>query len=500
MRLLRRWRNPTPVQALQLLGSRFPDPRVRAVAVGCLERMPDGELGSFLLQLSQVLKFEPHLDSALARFLLRRALRRPRIIGHQLFWLLRAEMHVPEVAERFGAILETYLRSAGNHRTELGHQMFVMTKLEATALAVKAVTGGKGERLDFVRADLPKIVFPDRFQLPLSPDMVASGLRTAKCRVMSSKKLPLWLVFERPADAADPSAAAAPASASSAAAPRTPPPPMLVLFKAGDDLRQDQLTLQLLRVMDGVWRQAGLDLDMRPYGCVSTGDEIGMLEVVPNSETIASIVASSVRASARGFGRKLRAAISAYREDTLLSWLEAQPGNADRMDEVLGRFSRSTAAYCVATYVMGIGDRHNDNVMMTRDGCFFHIDFGHFLGNFKKKLGYKREKAPFIFTPSMATVLGGPGAPRYKAFVDVCCRAYNVLRRHGELLITLFSLMKASGLPELRRDKDIFWLRDHLQLGMTDGQAAAHFAKEIESARTTRTTQFNDACHLLAHA
>jgi phosphatidylinositol-4,5-bisphosphate 3-kinase len=86
------------------------------------------------------------------------------------------------------------------------------------------------------------------------------------------------------------------------------------------------------------------------------------------------------------------------------------------MDTVYENFARTCAGYCVATYVLGIGDRHNDNIMMTRDGRLFHIDFGHFLGNFKSKLGVKRERAPFVFTPHFSDVLGGPGSPRFLQF------------------------------------------------------------------------------------
>ena len=43
---------------------------------------------------------------------------------------------LPQVTERYGAMLEQYLRNVGDYKTDLGHQLFVMSRLEQTALKV----------------------------------------------------------------------------------------------------------------------------------------------------------------------------------------------------------------------------------------------------------------------------------------------------------------------------------------------------------------------------
>jgi len=189
----------------------------------------------------------------------------------------------------------------------------------------------------------------------------------------------------------------------------------------------------------------------------------------------------------------------AFADDPIQKFLEKYNKTPQEMEKATDNFIRSCAGYCVATYVLGIGDRHNDNIMVTKAGLLVHIDFGHFLGNFKTFLSFKRETAPFVLTPDMAYVMGGSNSEGFARFSQFCCKAYNVVRANSHIFLNLFTLMLSTGIPELRKPEDINWLRNSFCLDMTEEEAEKEFTKLIQQSLNTKRTQLNNLIHNLAH-
>ncbi len=131
-------------------------------------------------------------------------------------------------------LLEAYLRGCGEHRTELQMQWMLIKQLRDVASVLKNVN--PSDRNTFLRSKLQQIRMPAEYTLPLNAGMRVKGLCVDKCKWLSSVTVPLWLAFE----CADPIAT-----------------PILVIFKDGDDIRQDVLTLQMFRIMDKMWKSHG---------------------------------------------------------------------------------------------------------------------------------------------------------------------------------------------------------------------------------------------------
>lgn len=469
--LLQTWPTLPADQALALLDFTFPDKNVRKKACDWLDELPDDELYQYLLQLVQALKFENYLNCDLVKLLLRKALCN-RYIGHRLFWLLKSELHETSVTVQYGLIIEMYLKANSDHMAILEKQQVILQKLKSiTEISQKQVNLKKKSTKE--DSPLMKVMQTASYKEafckvynPISLLYKLDKLVDKSCKVMDSKKKPFWLEWTNDDEKGG---------------------SIELIFKCGDDLRQDMLTLQLIEVMDNIWQAEGYDLRLNPYGCIATGHEEGMIEVVQNSKTLAKIMTIIKKGQ---------------NKTSLYDWLKLKNQGEHSLRRAIQEFKLSCAGYAVATYILGIGDRHNDNIMMKESGQLFHIDFGHFLGNKKTKFNIQRERVPFILTEHFVYIISNAEKEpdNFEEFKTICEDAYLIIRSKAPLIIQLFNMMVNSGIPQLNNFSDIDYLKDVLALNCTTEEARGRFRKKFKEAKDSSwTTSVNWWFHMKAH-
>ncbi|PSN54649.1 hypothetical protein C0J52_01070 [Blattella germanica] len=481
--MLHMWTPMEPVSAMQLLMPCFPDLEVRRMAVTWMRSLGSDELVDYLPQLVQALKHETWEASALAHFLLERALTSPRV-AHHLYWLLAqalpgefpqnsseptAEDDVSIGESRYHRRLQLMLRallaiSGEALRGRFLAQQLLVKNMYEIAGNVKA--SKESLRLKVLTRDLEVLhhsLEEAPTCLPLSPSLEVRGVQVCTCSYFPSNTLPLKINF---------------LSSETGIIP--------AIFKVGEDLQQDMLTIQMVRIMDKLWLKEGIDLKMVTFSCVPTGHKRGMIEMVTDAETLRKI---QVELGLTG----------SFKDRSIAEWLAKHNPSALEYERAVENFTASCAGYSVATYILGICDRHNDNIMLKTSGHLFHIDFGKFLGDAQMFGNFKRDRTPFVLTSDMAYVINGGDKPtaKFHHFVDLCCTAFNIVRRHGNLLLNLFGLMASSGIPGVTLDA-VRYVQRALLPELSNPEAAATFARMIESSLRSWFTQFNFFLHNLA--
>uniref|UniRef100_A0A4W5JPF4 Phosphatidylinositol 3-kinase catalytic subunit type 3 n=1 Tax=Hucho hucho TaxID=62062 RepID=A0A4W5JPF4_9TELE len=521
LELLGKWRPMDVEDSLELLSSQFTNPTVRRYAVTRLQQADDEDLLMYLLQLVQALKYEnfndiqcglepggkrdsqvvtesgktlaqiyigrcwtgkKHLlldmsgvgsvpspvpngkegadsenpEQDLCTFLISRACKNSTLANY-LYWYVIVECEDQDTQQRDLKTHKMYLNVIGRFsqallkgdksvrvmRSLLASQQTFVDRLVQLMKAVQRESGNrkkKTERLQALLADNEKVNLCeiDPIPLPLEPSVRIRGIVPDTATLFKSALMPAKLIFKAEDGAMYP-----------------------VIFKHGDDLRQDQLILQIISLMDKLLRKENLDLKLTPYKVLATSTKHGFMQFV-QSVPVAEVLATE--GNIQSFFRK---------------HAPSEKGPYGISPEVMDTYVKSCAGYCVITYILGVGDRHLDNLLLTKTGKLFHIDFGYILGRDPKPL-----PPPMKLSKEMVEGMGGMQSEQYQEFRKQCYTAFLHLRRYSNLILNLFSLMVDANIPDiaLEPDKTVKKVQDKFRLDLSDEEAVHYMQSLIDES------------------
>ncbi|XP_006654109.2 phosphatidylinositol 3-kinase, root isoform [Oryza brachyantha] len=449
LELIRKWETIDVADALELLSPDFESEEVRAYAVSILERADDEELQCYLLQLVQALRFERSDESCLAHFLVNRAVSNIEIASF-LRWYVVVELRDPAYARRYYStydLLENgmmkFARDDGDEDgfrlwQSLTRQTELMAQLGSIMKDVKQVRGSAQKKIDRLRqllsGNFSELTnFDEPIRSPLAPTVLLTGVLPQESSIFKSALHPLRLAFKT-----------------------TNGGTSKIIYKKGDDLRQDQLVIQMVSLMDRLLKLENMDLHLTPYRVLATAQDEGMLEFIPSS-SLAQILSEH---------RTITSYLQKFHPD--------EDGPFGITAQCLETFIKSCAGYSVITYIMGVGDRHLDNLLLTDDGRLFHVDFAFILGKDPKPF-----PPPMKLCKEMVEAMGGAESQYYTRFKSYCCEAYNILRKSSSLILNLFNLMRRSNIPDITSEENAgLKLQEKFRLDLDD-EDAIHFFQDL---------------------
>ena len=375
--------------------------KIREYAIKKLSGHSNEELNFILLQLVQAIRYEDislkNINSPLVQFLIERCCK-DKILSSSFYWFIECESDTSDQGPKTNEIIEKITKIYGVIRDKFLEEIKkysenfkiinneVQFKAELVKISdilskVRGVDNKKKELRNLIDNNEKASLQETEYYLPIDPRLKIKGTITEGCTVFKSAKCPVKYTFKVTEDTKEFNH-------------HDDKEHMRIMFKYGDDLRQDQLILQMINYMDSLLKNMHLDYEFTTYKTLATSKSDGFVEFVPNSKTIFDIK--------KEYNNQIRA----FYED--ISKVNGEK-NEKELNKKLDSYINSCAGYCVVTYILGIGDRHLENLMIDKNGKLFHIDFGYILGKDPKPM-----PPPIKLCKEMVECMGGKGSKRYE--------------------------------------------------------------------------------------
>lgn len=198
----------------------------------------------------------------------------------------------------------------------------------------------------------------------------------------------------------------------------------LLLMKPNDDLRKDHKVMEFSNVMNNILKKDHethkRNMRIQSYAATPLSEKIGIIEWVQNYKTLRPIITKKqpkFMQMAKNFNERIsdckssRERVSVFQEfkkkvpAVLSDWMIEAAPNVIHWYDFRAQYCSSLAVMSIVGYLVGIGDRHLDNIMISeRNGNIMHIDFDCIFEK-GKSLGVP-EVVPFRLTQNMVDGLG----------------------------------------------------------------------------------------------
>lgn len=249
------------------------------------------------------------------------------------------------------------------------------------------------------------------------------------------------------------------------------------IAKSNDDLRQELLTMQLIRIFHEIFAVRE-GLFVTPYEILITSATSGLIEFLP--DTI------SMDALKKKLYKKTNQSLRSFFKEFF----------KENLNEALINFAGSLAAYSLICYFLQIKDRHNGNILLDINAKLIHIDFGFILG-ISPGNNFKFETAPFKFTKDYIDILGGVKSLYFTYFRTKFLEGFITARKHYERFESVLRAMTCTnnGIPcfEGRNAKEVLReFRLRFFLGIKQSELMVKVDELIEEAiKNKRTGQYD---------
>jgi len=444
---------------------------VRQYAIEKLNEHSDDELNFILLQLVQAIRYEDisvedilknQLKSPLVNFLIERSCKNA-ILASSFFWFIECESDITdqnnsknnvdnitlEITKIYGLIRDRFFEFIKKDKKifeMINNQISFkaeLVKISSILSKVSKVENKKNELRNLIDIGERANIQEKEYYLPINPQLKIRGAISSKCTVFKSAKCPVKYSFNVTED-------------TKVYNHNEDKDHIAVMFKYGDDLRQDQLILQMINYMDSLLKNIHLDYEFTIYKTLATSKSDGFVEFVPDSTTIYQII----------------------KKKTMREYYEELSNHDEKeLNKKLESYINSCAGYCVVTYLLGIGDRHLENLMIDKNGRLFHIDFGYILGKDPKPM-----PPPIKLCKEMVQCMGGKDSKGFADFQQKCVNAYWVLRENARVIVNMFYLMIDSGIPELNNIDNLKKLHEKFVPQKNKQEAAAFMLDNLKES------------------